>query len=103
MTGMTTVPGGGREVARLLLPGAPTLSMQVKLRCLAGWRTDVGRAVTWQGDRGAGRCSPCSSLATAGMVAGTMSRGQLACDEGVARVFRLACVLRPVMMVVWPG
>src|SRR3546814_472298 len=32
MTGTTTMPGGDRTTARLALPGAPTLSMEVKLR-----------------------------------------------------------------------
>src|SRR3546814_11411348 len=58
MTGMTTVPGGGREVARLLLPGAPTLSMAVKLRWWEGWRTAGGRAGRWRGGRGAGGGAP---------------------------------------------
>src|SRR3546814_20460849 len=64
---------------------------------------DGGRAVTWQGDRGAGRGSPCASLAIAGMVAGTMARGPLALAEELARVVRLACALTTVLMGVWTG
>src|SRR3546814_8478159 len=61
------------------------------------------RAVTWQGERGAGGGSPCSSLAIAGMGAGTMARGPLALDEERARVGRLACALTTVLMGVWTG
>src|SRR3546814_5413460 len=64
---------------------------------------DGGGAGTWQGDRGAGRGSPCASVGIAGMVAGTMARGPLALDEEMARVVRLACALTTVLMGVWTG
>src|SRR3546814_12750948 len=64
---------------------------------------DGGRAVTWQGDRGAGRGSPCASLAIAGMVAGTLARGPLTLDEEMARVVRLDCTLTTVLLGVWTG